>query len=613
MKVVATGLVAGLALFLAACTADKPAAPDPAAIAEASGKLTAYLNAEFEEELAMSPEGLTRMGRKERYGELDDYSEAQQDRELEWRRQSVADMKAQFDPASLSPDAQTSYDIWALELERAERRVKFRRHPYVFGFGGLHTDIPNFILTYHKVDEPSDMDAYVSRVAAMGPAIDQLTERVKLAAADGMRMPLFQYALVEGESQALTAGRPFVTSAADNPLWADGKAKIQGLIDAGKASPEQGKAWEAALQDALLTKMKPAYDRLIAWAQADQASAPTGKLGALTLPNGQEWYSTSLYLLTTTDMTATQIHELGLSEVKRIHAEMDAIRQKVGFQGDMKAFFEFMRSDPQFYLPSTDAGRAEYIKKAEGYIAAMYEKLPQYFGRLPKAPLVVKRVEAFREQPGAAAHYFRPTPDGKQPGIFYAHLVDMKAVSVWALESLAYHEGVPGHHMQIAIQTELTDIPTFRTIYGYPAYSEGWGLYAEELGKEMGFFTDPYNEFGRLSSELWRSVRLVLDTGIHDKGWTEQEAIDWAVANSPRPTTAIRSEVRRFILWPGQATSYKIGMIAIQKLRDEAKAELGDKFDWRGFHDTVIGAGAMPLPILEKRVRAWIADQKAKA
>ncbi|MEQ1783528.1 MAG: DUF885 domain-containing protein, partial [Hyphomonadaceae bacterium] len=315
-------------------------------------------------------------------------------------------------------------------------------------------------------------------------------------------------------------------------------------------------------------------------------------------------------LQTTTKMTADGIHELGLSEVKRIQGEMDKIREKVGFKGDQKAFFEFMRTDKQFYLPDAAAGRAAYLKKAEGYLDAMKVKLPEYFGRLPKAHLVVKRVEAFREVKGGAAHYYAPTPDGKQPGIFYAHLSDMSAVSLWALESLAYHEGVPGHHMQIAIQNELTDIPLFRTQYGYSAFAEGWGLYAEELGKEMGMFTDPYNDFGRLNSELWRAVRLVLDTGLHAKGWTEDEAVAWAMANSARPESSIKSEVKRFLLWPGQATTYKIGMITIQKLRDEARAALGGKFDWKSFHDTVIGGGSMPLPILEQRIHTWIADQK---
>lgn len=599
---------AGFAAMLAACTT----APAPTAdeVKAESDKLTAYLNAEYEEELAMNPMDLTSMGRKELYDQLGDFSEAGALKQLEWRRESVAGMKAQIDPAKLNDDAKTSWAIWESELARAEQRSKWKRHSYVFGYNGPHTGLPNFLITYHKVDTPADMDALIARIGKVGAALDQSTERAKLAAADGIRTPKFGYERTLSEARTMIAGAPF-GAGEDSPLWADVKEKIAVLQAAGKADDAKAQAWMAAAQSALTTKMKPAYERLIAWLEADMPNAKSGKVGAVTLPNGAAWYEASLEMQTTTPMTADEIHELGLSEVKRIHAAMEAIKTQVGFQGDMKAFFEFMRTDKQFYLPDTDAGRAEYLAKAQGYLDVMYKKLPAYFGRLPKAPLVVRRVEAFREVPGGAAHYFSPTPDGKQPGIFYAHLVDMSAVSLWALESLAYHEGVPGHHMQIAIQAELTDIPLFRTQYGYSAFAEGWGLYAEELGKEMGMFTDPYNDFGRLNSELWRAVRLVLDTGLHSKGWTEEEAVAWAMANSARPESSIKSEVRRFLLWPGQATTYKIGMIAIQKLRAEAEKELGDKFSVSGLHDTVIGGGSMPLPVLEQRVRAWIKTVKA--
>ncbi len=604
-------LASAFAALLVACgpTPSMPVAPTAEAIKAESEKLTQYLNAAYEEELAMNPLQLTSMGRKEKYDELGDFSEAENLKLLEWRRQSVAGMKAQVSRDKLNDDAKTSWDIWDSELKRAELQQKWLRFSYVFGYGGPHTDLPNFLITYHKVDEPADMDALIARIGKLGAALDQSTERAKLAAADGIRTPKFGYDRTMQEAANIITGAPF-GKGPDSPLWEDVKGKIAALKTAGKATPEQEEAWLAAARTALVDQMKPAYARLIAWMKADQVNAQSGKVGALTLPKGADWYNASLEIQTTTKMTAEEIHQLGLSEVKRIHAEMEAIKDKVGFKGDLKAFFEFMRTDKQFYLPDTDAGRAAYLKKAEGYLDAMKVKLPQYFGRLPKAPLIVKRVEAFREVRGGAAHYYAPTPDGKQPGIFYAHLSDMSAVSLWALESLAYHEGVPGHHMQIAIQNELTDIPTFRTQYGYSAFAEGWGLYAEELGKEMGMFTDPYNDFGRLNSELWRAVRLVLDTGLHAKGWTEDEAVAWAMANSARPESSIKSEVKRFLLWPGQATTYKIGMLTIQKLRDEAKAALGDKFDWKTFHDTVIDGGSMPLPILENRVRAWIAEQK---
>ncbi len=598
---------AGIAALLAACSA----APAPTAdeVKAESEKLTAYLNAAFEEELAMNPMDLTQMGRKELYDQLGDFSEADALKQLEWRRASVADMRRLIDPAKLNDDAKTSWAIWESELDRAETRNTWKRHAYVFGYNGAHTGLPNFLITYHTVETPADMDALIARIGLMGAALDQATERARLAAADGIRPPKFGYERTMSEARNVITGAPF-GAGPDSPLWADVKAKIEGLRTAGKADAAQADRWLAAAQTALTAGMKPGYDRLIAWLQADMANARSGKVGAVTLPDGAAWYNAALQMQTTTPMTAEDIHQLGLKEVARIHAAMEAIRVSTGFKGDMPAFFEFMRSDKQFYLPNTDEGRAQYIKLAEGYIAGMYAKLPEYFGRLPLAPVEVRRVPAFREVAGGTAHYFSPTPDGAQPGIFYAHLIDMSAVSLWALESLAYHEAVPGHHMQIAIQNELTDIPLFRTQYGYSAFSEGWGLYAEDLGKEMGFFKDPYNDFGRLSSELWRSVRLVVDTGLHAKGWTEDEAIAWALANSPRPDSSVRSEVKRFLLWPGQATTYKIGMMAIQNLRDEAQRELGDKFAWRSFHDTVIGGGSMPLPVLEQRVRAWIATQK---
>ncbi len=604
----ATGFIA----LAAACSPAAPAGPTAADIAAESQKLTAYLNAEFEEELAMNPMMLTSMGRKELYDQLGDFSEADADRQLAWRRESVAGMKAQVDPAKLDDDAQTSWEIWELELARAETRRQWQRHDYIFGFGGPHTGIPNFLITYHKVDEPADADAYVARIGKLGAALDQYVERTKLAVADGIRTPKFGYERTATEAKNVITGAPFGPGE-DSPMFADFKAKIGELKAAGKATAEQEKAWLDAASAALTGQVKPAYERLIAWLESDMANAPSGKVGALTLPKGADWYNVALELQTTTKMTADEIHELGLKEVARIHAEIDKIRETVKFAGDKRAFFDFMRADKQFYLPNTDEGRAKYLATAQGYLDVMYKRLPEYFGRLPKAPLVVKRVEAFREQPGGAAHYYGPTPDGKQPGIFYAHLVDMSAVSLWALESLAYHEGVPGHHMQIAIQNELTDIPVFRTQYGYGAFAEGWGLYAEDLGKTMGGFTDPYNDFGRLSSELWRAVRLVLDTGLHAKGWTEDEAVAWAMANSARPESSIKSEVKRYLLNPAQATTYKIGMLKILELRDEARTELGDKFDWKAFHDTVITGGSLPLPVLETRVRTWIAKVKAAA
>lgn len=599
-------------VMLAACSkAPSGSAPTPEQIAANDAALTAYLDAEYEEQLLDSPEELTSQGRKDRYAELDDRSEAAGERRLQWRRESVADMKSKFDPAALSEEARLSYEIWELELKRAEERSKWRRHRYVFSRGNDPTGLPQFLINFHRVDDKADMAAYIARVGLIDEALDQDLVRAKAAAADGIHMPSFRYDEAQSELKRVTAGAPF-SAAKDSALFADGKAKIKALQDAGKISSDEAAAFVKQLSAAMTEQMRPAFDRVAAFLAEDKPHGQQPeKQGALALPDSANYYASSLYLQTTTSMTAEQIHELGLKEVERLRAEMEQVKATAGFKVSLAEFFVFMRTDKRFYLPNTDAGAAEYIKLADGYLSGMKKKLPEYFGIQPKADLIVKRVESFREQPGGAQHYFAGTPDGSRPGVFYAHLSDMNAMPTYQLENIAYHEGLPGHHMQISIQQELTGLPKFRTQYGYGAYSEGWGLYSEKLAKEMGFDTDPYNDFGRLSGEIWRAIRLVVDTGIHAKGWTQKQAEDYFLANSAQPAQAIRSEIERYILGPGQATSYKIGMIAIQKLRDEARAALGDKFDYRTFHDAVLGGGALPIPVLEAKVRRWIEKQKA--
>jgi uncharacterized protein (DUF885 family) len=423
-------------------------------------------------------------------------------------------------------------------------------------------------------------------------------------------MPRFDYKQGLADVQRVTRGAPF-GDGPDSPLFADVKKKAEALKAAGKISDAQAEGYVKAAAAAMTGQMKPAYDRLAAWLTQDMANTPEAARGASSLPNGKAYYAAALKLQTTTDMTADEIHELGLREVARIRGEMEAVKAKTGFTGSLADFFGFMRTDKRFYLPNTDEGRQEYLRLADGYLSGMKKKLPEYFGILPKADLVVRRVEAFREIPGAAQHYFAGTPDGSRPGIFYSHLSDMNAMPTYQLENIAYHEGLPGHHMQISIAQELTGLPKFRTQYGYTAFSEGWGLYSEALAKEMGFDADPYNDFGRLSGEIWRAIRLVVDTGIHAKGWSEEQAVAYFMANSAQPEAAIRAEIQRYFVNPGQATCYKIGMLKLQALRDESRRALGPKFDYRQFHDVVLGGGALPLPVLETNVRRWIASQKA--
>ncbi|GJM13254.1 MAG: hypothetical protein DHS20C12_16570 [Pseudohongiella sp.] len=568
-----------------------------------------WLDAEYAEELEFSPLTKTRQGDKSSHGELDDVSESALNARLQWRRDSVAQMHDDFDRDQLDKQGKLSWDLWEFILEDAERSEPFRRHQFIFGRRGPQSGLANSLINYHDVVDANDMQDYISRLNQSQRYLLQYLDRAKLAAADGIRAPHFDYQQAISEARRVTSGAPF-DQQEDSALWADITTKIDGLLESGEIDQEQAALFRDDAESALLTRFKPALDEIVTWLEADFENVSAVAQGAWALPNGEAYYNSRLASMTTLELSADEIHEIGISEVARIQAEMEQIKRQVGFEGTLQDFFTYLREDDQFYFPSTDEGRNDYLELADELLADMYERLPDYFGILPKAGLQVKRVEAFRETPGGAAHYARGTKDGSRPGTFYAHLIDMSAASIFRLENLAYHEGVPGHHMQISIQTELENIPRFRTAKGYTAFSEGWGLYAEFLGKEMGFYNDPYAEFGRLSGEIWRAVRLVVDTGIHAQGWTQERAVDYALQNSARPEPSVRSEIRRYFNNPGQATAYKIGMLKIQEVRAKAEAELGDDFDIRAFHDTVIGSGQLPMAVLEAEVDSWIESVK---
>lgn len=603
-----------LAFLAAGCSPAKPVAPaiTAEAVQAESARLVEFLDAKFEEELAMTPERATTLGRKDNYDQLNDYSDAQADRMLDWRRQSVADMKTQFpDPAKLSADAQMYMDIWSLELERAERAAKFRRQNYVFGYNSTpHTGVPNFLISFHRVDDVKDMEAYNSRLAQIGPVMDQSVERAKAAVAAGVRMPKFQYERVIAESTKLITGQPFAATGPDSALWADAKGKIAKLATAGKATPEQATALTEGARKALVEVAKPGYERLIAWAKSDIANAPSGKVGAVTLPDGLDWYQAALSQQTTTEMTADEIHKLGLEEVARIHAEMDTLAKGAGF-ADRAAFLKDRDSHKDWVLPNTDAGRTEYLRIANEEVARARTKLGDWFNELPKYETVVQREPAFSEVPGGAAHASRATPDGSKPGTVFVHLLTPTGYLKPEITDLMCHEGIPGHLMQGDVMVRLKNVPKFKAAYAYAAFNEGWALYAESLCKEMGMYPDAASDYARLDGELWRAVRLVVDTGLHAQGWTDEQAVTYAKENTSEDDAKIRAEVKRYLCYPGQATSYKIGQLTISRLRKEAETELADRFDIKGFNDTIIGAGSLPLPILEKRVKAWVAARKA--
>lgn len=576
--------------------------------------LNAWFDEKFEEELAFSPLRQTSLGLKTSYDKIDDFSVEAELELIDWWQNAAAQMEASFDYDALSADAKISYDMFKYRAERAKLSAQFLDRQFILEqMDGAHTGLPNIILSQHTVENESEMEAFITRLGGIGTAMDQSLAKAQANADNGVRPPRFAYDFVIEESTKLISGQPF-TDGPPSAFWQGTQERLASLVEAGTITQERSDELLEKARTTLTEQTAPAYQRIIEWMSADRPNSDAKAQGVSALPDGTDYYNFQLAEMTTTDMTADEIHELGLAEVARIRGEMEAILETTGFEGTLQEFFVFTREDQQFFFPDNEAGAQMYIDRATMHIDELTKRLPEFFGRLPKAKLEVRRVESYREQDGAAQHYSVGTPDGSRPGVYYAHLSDMTAMPIPPLEAIAYHEGNPGHHMQSSIAQELEDLPQFRAKGQYmPAYGEGWGLYAEALAKEMGGYEDPYSDYGRLQSEMWRAIRLVVDTGIHSKGWTEDQAVAYCLENSANPETTARSEVQRYFVLPGQATSYKIGMIRIQELRAKAEKELGEDFDIRGYHDTVLGGGDVPLSILEVMVDNWIASVKANA
>lgn len=583
------------------------AATTPEIIAE-SAKANAFFDRVFDEDVDRSPAAQGYLGLKKDHDKWDDYSEARALEDLKLTVQRLAELPRAIRFDQLDEQTQMSYRLFVTQAEHTIEGWKWRRHGYVFNQmeDSPNGALPAFLINYHPVDNLTDARAYLTRLQTLPAVFDQLIANARDQAAHGIMPPKFVFPMMIESCHEIITGAPFDTTGRDSALWADFQAKVAALKDADAATKQQLLTGARA---ALVEGIKPAYERLIALFTAQEKVASNDD-GAWKLPEGREYYDYMLRSSTTTKLSADEIHALGLREVARIHAGMEAIKQKVGFKGDLAAFLKFMRDDPQFVYPSTDAGRAAYIERATKIIDDMRGRLDEFFGVKPKAALVIKKVEPFREKNAAGAFYEPPSADGTRPGTYYIATLDMHGLPIWEMETLAHHEAIPGHHMQIAIAQELQHMPKFRMFGGYNAYAEGWALYCEYFPKEFGFYTDPYQDFGRLSDELLRAVRLVVDTGIHAKHWTREQVRDYFRANTANPERDVIAETDRYIVWPGQATSYKVGMLKILELRELAKKELGAAFDLRAYHDVVLKNGALPLDLLEENVRAWIAKKK---
>lgn len=591
--------LAAVAAAAALCAQAQEPAADPNAAARA------FFERALDERLQTDPGLAASLGLRIGYDRWPDPTEQGDAERLAMAERHLRELRA-IDPAKLDDATRLSWQAFELAEQRRIARHRWRNHNYRFDKNGSHVSLPAFLINTHRVETEADAIAYVRRLEGVRELMERQLERATAAAKTGVLPPKFVFAYVVEDAGNVIRGRPFDEGPADSPLLADFRGKVTALsIEEAKKESLLARA-----ELALLSSVRPAYDAVIAWARETEKQA-TEDDGVWKLPDGAAYYDYLLENFTTTKLTAEEIHAIGLREVARIHEAMRGVMKQVGFEGDLAAFFEFMRTDPQFYYEDSEAGRTAWLADANRYIDGMREKLPQLFITLPKTDVVVKAVEPFREKSAGKAFYQRPSLDGTRPGVFYGNLYQMKEMPKYELEALVYHEAIPGHHMQIAIATEEETLPRFRRLGGYSAYSEGWGLYSERLGKELGFYSDPYSEFGRLALELHRAVRLVVDTGLHAKRWTREQTIRYHVENSPTGEDAAIRATERYILNPGQATSYMIGMLKIVELRERAAAALGERFDLREFHDLVLRTGAVPLTVLESEVERWIASRRA--
>lgn len=581
------------------------AAPAAATQSE-DARLAAFFEQAFRERIALSPQQMTSLGLKTDYDKLDDATDAAAARSLALAERQLLQLNDQFNPRTLSEDSRLSWRLFEYGVEQARLSNRWRDWGYQFAANGNPTTgLPVFMINNHRVTSVSDAEAYVARLIEAERVMGEISATLRARAARGVISPAFVFAPTIANTGAIIAGAPF-DDGADNPVWADFQRKV-GALEADAATKERLLAEGRA---ALTGPWRRGYEGVLAALTevgARAAAMPDNAGGVWRLPEGEAFYNARLQLSTTTDLTADQIHEIGLAEVARLQGEMQTIMTRVGFTGSLQEMFAYLKTDPRFQYPNTPEGKEQYLTDARAFVAQVMAAAPQWFSDLPESALEVRAVEPWREATASIAFYNSPAPDGSRPGIYYVNLSDMTQVLKPQIEGISYHEGAPGHHFQIAYAQEMEGLPRFRRFGGYGAYAEGWGLYAERLGKEMGFYEDPYSDFGRLSTELWRAVRLVTDTGLHAKRWSREQAIDYFRQNSLLSERDIVKEVERYLTNPGQATSYKIGELKIMELRARAQAALGDRFDIRDFHAVVLGSGSVPLDVLEDQVDAWIA------
>jgi uncharacterized protein (DUF885 family) len=556
-------------------------------------KLDALLKEQWEYVLRTNPEFATILGDKRYNDKLSDFSQKAIDEDLR-QTKVFLDKFNSVDTEGFPEQEELNKRLMVRDLSRQLENAHFKNWEMpVNQFFGIHLDAPQLVQLL-PFDTVKDYEDYIARLKQFPRAFDEGMVQMRNGMRDKLMPPKYLLEKIPAQVERITSQK-----AEETPFAMPLKKFPASFSDADK------QRLSAAVLAAIKDSVMPAYAKFHKFVKEEYAPAGRANEGIWSLPDGEARYRARIKDMTTTDMSPEEVHQLGLREVARIEGEMLQIAKKLGYN-DLKGFNAAIEKDPKL----RPASREDILNYYRRYIDQMNAKLPQLFGRLPKAKVEVMPVEQFREKEASGASYNQGTPDGSRPGHIMVNTGDYQDRKIISFESTAYHEGVPGHHMQISIAQELPTLPPFRQQAGYTAYVEGWALYSEKLGKEVGFYQDPYSDYGRLQDEMLRAIRLVVDSGVHYKHWTRQQVVDYFHEHSAQDEPDIQSETDRYIAWPGQALAYKVGALKIAELREKARQELGPKFDIRAYHDEVLGAGALPMNVLEERIHGWIQQQK---
>ncbi len=576
--------------------AKSAAGGSPATIEERRKQLKALLAEQWEYTMRTSPEWASTLGDKRYNDKSYDYSEKAVYADLAEQKKFLKRFEAS-DTAGFPEQEALNKTLMVRDLKQGIEGERFKEWEMpVTQFSGIQIDLPQLVSVL-PFDTVKDYEDYVTRLKDMPKKFEDVTDLMRKGIANHLIPPKILLEQATKQTEKIATSKP-----EESPFMEPSKKFPAGFSAEDKARLRQ------KMLEAVRNQVTPSYERFAKFLREDYAPQGRTEPGLWALPAGDARYAFAIRNLTTTNLSPAEIHEIGLREVARDRAEMLKVARKLGYS-DLKTLEESIRKNPALHPKS----RQELLELYRKYVDQMWERLPQLFGRLPKAKVEVLPVEAYREKESSAAQYVPGTPDGKRPGHIMVNTGDFEKRTLIDVECVAFHEGVPGHHMQGSIAQELPELPKFRQQGYYVAYGEGWGLYAERLGEEAGFYKDPYSRYGYLQGDLERAIRLVVDTGVHSKHWTRQQIVDYFHANSGIDEVEVQSETDRYIAWPGQALGYKIGQLKFLELRQKAEKELGPKFDIRAFHDKALDGGALPLDLLESRINAWIEEQKQAA